>query len=119
MSERVGKPFTDEEIEKVQTSIQKLLPGDVSTSSLPKVLREVAHISHKKDWTVTQANARALASALWPQHPKWEPAQQQLLQRILRDGNWKGAQKQRSSLQADKEESKPWAVLVTVRVVRM
>lgn len=112
MNMRVGTPFIEDEIAAIQTSLQKLYPASYDLSSLPKVLREVAHISHKANWGVTRDNAHWLASSvLWPKHPEWEPAQHQLLHRVLRDGNWEGASKHRL-----RNKSKPWAVLVTVRL---
>lgn len=119
MAERASKlePFTESEIEDVVHSIQNVCPATygIDYGRLAGLLREVAHLSHK-NWTVTGANSARLGQVLFP--PGGEgfsavPEARQLLDRILREGNWDGAAKHAASATPASGSMKPWAVLVT------
>lgn len=145
MNQRHQQPtvFTDEEVEGVVHSLQNVVPpGFASLSSknssnavLPDLLRKVAHLSHK-DWSVTDQNAIALSQALslsslenaaasMEQNVDPAAAVRLMLERILRDGNWKGAAAARAeasskggdSAQGQHQQQQPWVVLVTVRTL--
>lgn len=118
MNERtVGTPFTESELDGVVHSLQNMVPSDAAPSlnwdDLRRLLRETAHVSHK-DWSVTSTNAAKLDAILLPAAADNnaimdDPTTRQMLERILREGNWDGAAKHAKT----ETNSKPWAVLVT------
>ena len=106
---------------------------------LRALLRDAAHLSHK-DWNVTGANAARLGQILFPNDSNTvalstpapshdnddddDPAAgaaaasaaavaRQMLERILREGNWNGAAAAAIQSQQLAVNEKPWAVLVT------
>jgi len=114
-----GTPFTDAEIKGVCNSIQNLLPQDapVKFDDLKQLLKDVAHLSHK-NWDVTSENSDKLSNCLSISSDDEivgsspiTPHAQQLLERILKEGNWNGAI-ENAPLGGSNQE-KPWAVLVT------
>lgn len=113
MSERTAAlaPLTTGELDDILYSIQNLNDPDqhpVDYDKLRAVLQETAHLSHK-DWSVTQANGERLAQVLLPKGA-FDEAAFPLLERILTEGNWKGA----AQHAAGKQQQEPsWAVLVT------
>ena len=119
MAERAkkGAPFTEEEIQDICNGIQNLIPKDapVAFDDLQKLLKEAAHLSHK-DWSVTSKNSdklcRTLAITLDQDSTNKSNHANQLLERILKDGNWQGAVKH-SLNEGNNGDEKPWAVLVT------
>ena len=119
MAERAkkGAPFTEEEIQDICNGIQNLIPKDapVAFNDLQKLLKEAAHLSHK-DWSVTSKNSdklcRTLSITLDQDSTNKSNHANQLLERILKDGNWQGAVKH-SLNEGNNVDEKPWAVLVT------
>jgi hypothetical protein len=114
-----GTPLTDDEIQDICNGIQNLVPQDapIDFDELKELLKNVAHLSHK-DWGVTSANSDKLSRSLSissddesVSSSPLSPHAQQLLERILKDGNWKGAVEKAPPIGSDQE--KPWAVLVT------
>lgn len=104
-------PLTDTELDDILFSIQNLNAAaehEIDYDQLTLVLKETAHLSHK-DWSVTEANGRRLQQVLLPRGINQDS--QQLIERILSEGNWNGAvahaQNERPA------DQKPWAVLVT------
>jgi hypothetical protein len=81
------------------------------------LLKEVAHLSHK-NWGVTSANSDRLRTQLSiasddsmaASYPL-SPHAQQLLERIISEGNWKGGVEYEKTRRPTGEQ--PWAVLVT------
>jgi hypothetical protein len=110
-----GIPFTDEEIQDICNGIQNLVPKDapINFDELKELLKNVAHLSHK-NWGVTSANSdklsRSLSVASEDDNLPLSPHARQLLERILKDGNWQGATDNATPPGSDQ---KPWAVLVT------
>lgn len=116
---KTGDAMTDEEVTIVCNGIANLIPKDASVNfeELRGVVQKVAHLSHK-DWSRTSRNSDALSRSLSissndegsddviSQHA------QQLLERILKEGNWDGSKAHSASAGKGKSE-KPWAVLVT------
>ena len=126
-SRATGQPFTTAELEGVVHSLQNVVvPPDVDGSiidwnELREFLQETAHLSHK-DWTVTETNAARLGQILLPNNNEAVlavddsvVAQQQMFERILREGNWNGARMmaQQQTAKTQSSPEKPWAVLVT------
>ena len=140
MNDRVGQPFTTAELEGVVQSLQNVMPA-ASDSTLATIipswdepqlralLRDAAHLSHK-DWNVTGANAARLGQILFPNDSNTvalstppshddDPASagaavaRQMLERILREGNWDGAAAAAIQSEQLPVKEKPWAVLVT------
>jgi len=116
---KTGDTMTDEEVSIICDGIANLVPKDASINfeELRDVVQNAAHLSHK-DWSRTSRNSDALSRSLSissdddvsddviSQHA------QQLLERILKEGNWDGAKVHSTSAGKGKSE-KPWAVLVT------
>jgi hypothetical protein len=111
-----GIPLTDDEIQDICNGIQNLVPKDapIDFSELQELLKSVAHLSHK-DWGVTSTNSDKLCRSLSissdddQSNSPLSPHAQQLLERILKDGNWQGA----VDHALPTRQEKPWAVLVT------
>ena len=136
MAERAknGTPLTQEEIEDVCNGLKNLAPvvedndsnKEIDFEGLKSLLSKAAHLSHK-DWAVTSENSDQLCSALRiesesevPSSSKRKrdesyplaPNARQLLERIIKEGNWDGAVE--SATREDRTEGeKSWAVLVT------
>lgn len=114
-----GIPLNDDEIEGICNGIQNLVPQDapIDFEELKELLKNVAHLSHK-NWGVTSANSdklsRSLSISSDDESVSSSPLSshaQQLLERILKDGNWKGAVEKATPIGSG--DGKPWAVLVT------
>jgi len=129
MMERTKRqlPLTESEIDDVVNSIQNVCPRDyvIDYDALEKLLKEVAHLSHK-DWSRTDANAGRLSRVLFGDAGKSsvgggyssDPRARQMLTRILTEGNWDGAVEYARGVNKNNNENmqqdrKPWAVLVT------
>lgn len=115
MNQRVKdmQVFTEEEVMNVVRSLQNVIPdagnnNNVVRDKLPALLKEVAHLSHK-DWNVTGKNSELFGEIILPDGVTG-PARQ-MLERILREGNWDGAASHSQSA-----TTCAWAVLVTVRI---
>lgn len=150
--------FTDEELDNVIDSLLQITPttinnegGDLSLgrnnvtdeawiASLRKVLKDIAHVSHK-DWTLTSTNAQKLLPFLIRENTNTNTTSQEgsegagyrrqdsfpgpvsasRYHRILTEGHWHEAQQHgNTSMQttggpADEkdDDNSPWAVLVT------
>jgi hypothetical protein len=104
-----GDPLTDSELNDVINSIQNVIPkaAQLDYDALRNILSEIAHLSHK-DWIRTGINSEKLGQVLLPQGMC--PHTRQMLERILVEGNWNGAEKHASEKVTD---DMPWAVLVT------
>mmetsp|Transcript_2643 Transcript_2643/g.5722 ORF Transcript_2643/g.5722 Transcript_2643/m.5722 type:complete len:475 (-) Transcript_2643:1231-2655(-) len=130
MAERAknGTPFTDEEIRDITNGLQNLAPvvnnKDASTgkeidfTGLQNLIGEAAHLSHKK-WSMTSENSDKMckylavdssdtASADFP----LSASARQLLERVVKEGNWDGAVESVNRSDRPTDE-KSWAVLVT------
>jgi len=107
MNERVGKLFTEDEQRLVSHSLQNVCapPLTWDEANLRQWLTNAAHLSHK-DWSRTETNAAQLDRLLLPNG--MDGNAQQMLERILAEGNWQGA-----AAHAAQRDDKPWAVLVT------
>jgi hypothetical protein len=112
-----GTPMTDPEIEDICNSIQNLCPRDspINFAEVAEILKNAAHLSHK-NWGVTSENSDKLsrslsigAEASAGSYPL-TPHAKQLMERILKDGNWQGAV---DNAPPAGSGMKPWAVLVT------
>ncbi|KAL7556847.1 hypothetical protein ACA910_016321 [Epithemia clementina (nom. ined.)] len=150
---KANQVFTDDELDNIIHSLLHLTPARRTSNNnkvddgekiqiknndyeewsrnLRKILKEVAHISHK-DWTVTATNAQKLVPFLIAEgeisndnkvnngkgkddgFPGLQSASR--YHRILTEGNWYGAVKHRREFieSKDEQEDAPcWAVLVT------
>ena len=113
-----GTPLTEEEVQSICNSIQNLVPKDtqIDFDELKQLLKSVAHLSHK-NWGVTSDNSDKLSSVLSVsskgdnEDETLSPHAKQLLERILKEGNWMGAID--NAPPKDLSQRKPWAVLVT------
>eukprot|EP00797_Seminavis_robusta_P036249 Sro91_g047580.2 (394) ;mRNA; r:25729-26910 len=110
-----GAPLSKAELQDILHSIQNVCPSSTDSTStvvdlkkLESTLSDVAHISHK-DWTVTEANSKILGDILLPDGMT-SPVARQLLERILKDGNWDAAA---THAKTHHDNNLPWAVLVT------
>lgn len=97
--------------------------NEIDFGDLKHLLSEVAHLSHKQ-WPVTDANSDKLCKTLCiesssvaassskrkreDEYPL-APNARQLLERVIKEGNWDGAVESNSS----SPDEKSWAVLVT------
>ena len=104
-----GVPLTDSELDDVVNSIKNIAPKDtnVNYDALRTLLSEIAHLSHK-DWTRTGDNSVKFGRVLLPDGLSSNAIQ--MLERILKEGNWNGAE---SYATQKMTEHTPWAVLVT------
>ena len=122
-----GSPFTDEEVLDICHSIQNLVPqtAPIDFEGLKQLLKLSAHLSHK-NWAVTSGNGDKLSNVLSissggttslgvPSTDGGESSltthAKQLLERILKEGNWMAAVKEAPPV--DSTTERPWAVLVT------
>jgi signal recognition particle GTPase len=114
-----GTVMTDEEISIICNGISNLVPSDapIDFEELKMILKDAAHLSHK-NWDVTSKNSDILGRSLSISSDAEDPVKSvlsdhahQLLERILSEGNWRGAAKHSSVGKGQAE--KPWAVLVT------
>ncbi len=113
-----GIPLSDEELQDICNSIQNLVPNDtlIDFGELKQLLKSAAHLSHK-NWGVTSENSDKLSSVLSIGSKDDHDVDilsshaQQLLERILKEGNWFGAIQEAPS--PNSAQRKPWAVLVT------
>lgn len=105
-----GSPLSTEELDDIIHSVQNVCPSDANMDmdKLRSTLKDVAHISHK-DWSVTEANSVSLGDILL-KDGMTDPSARQLLERIIKEGNWDGAAKHAKN---GGEGGLPWAVLVT------
>lgn len=136
MTERAknGTPLTEEEIKDISNGLKNLVPivddkdasKEIDFVKLKDLLSEVAHLSHK-DWAVTSENSDKLCNTLCIEsspstsssskrklddgsnHHPFSPESRQLLERIIKEGNWDGAVEKAACLDSEKS----WAVLVT------
>lgn len=133
---KTGTPMTQEEVTDICNGLKNLAPivddknaeKEIDFVQLQSLLQKVAHLSHK-DWAVTSENSDALCSVLGieskPQSSgsKRErdgeadvypiaPNGRQLLERVIKEGNWDGAVESASRDDRPTDE-KSWAVLVT------
>lgn len=123
MAERAktGDTMTDEEVSIICDGIANLIPKDApiddNFEGLRNVVQKAAHLSHK-DWSRTSRNSDVLSRSLSIDSNNDESDDvisqhaQQLLERILMEGNWDGAKAHSTSALKGKSE-KPWAVLVS------
>ena len=104
-----GDPLTDSELDDVVNSIKNIAPKETSINydALRSLLSEIAHISHK-DWTRTGNNSECFGRVLLPEGLSSNAIQ--MLDRILEEGNWNGAETYAVQKRTDHT---PWAVLVT------
>jgi len=118
-----GTPLTDDEVLHICNSIRNLAPqrAPIDFEGLQQLLKSAAHLSHK-NWGVTSDNADKLSTLLSVSRMaksdageenslSLPPHATQLLERILKEGNWKGALKEAPAVESSTE--RPWAVLVT------
>ena len=122
-----GSPFTDEEIMDICHSIQNLVPqkAPIDFEGLRQLLKSSAHLSHK-NWAVTSDNGDKLSAVLsissgettirdatttTDRRESLTTHAKQLLERILKEGNWMAAVKEAPPM--DSTTDRPWAVLVT------
>ncbi|GKY90708.1 hypothetical protein MPSEU_000044200 [Mayamaea pseudoterrestris] len=124
MTERAKQrlPFTSEEIDKIIDSLDNVRPveHEIPRAELARLLLEVAHLPHT-DWPSTEANAKRLGSILAGADNdesgllNADAPFRQVLERILREGNWNEAAKHAADLSASKKQvvEQPWVVLVT------
>ena len=109
--------FTDDELNRAVSSLQGLLsasmadggpgvriPGD--WAAYRELLAKWAHESHKQ-WERTDAASQELAAILGDPEGS---AFRTLFDRVLRDGNWGGAEAAAAARPAD---FRPWVILVT------
>ena len=128
-----GTPMTQEEVTDICNGLKNLAPivddkdaeKEIDFVQLRLLLQKVAHLSHK-DWAVTSGNSDALCSVLGVEAKapsagsKRErddtypiaPNGRQLLERVIKEGNWDGAVENASRDDRPTDE-KSWAVLVT------
>ncbi len=129
-----GTPMTQEEVTDICNGLKNLAPivddkdveKEIDFVQLRLLLQKVAHLSHK-DWAVTSGNSDALCSVLGVESKtqtagsKREldgdtypiaPNGRQLLERVIKEGNWDGAVENASREDRPTDE-KSWAVLVT------
>ena len=131
-----GTPMTQEEITDICNGLKNLAPmvddkgaeKEIDFTELRVLLAKVAHLSHK-DWAVTSKNSDKLCNILEvePRVPSSGSKRErddgsdsypltsnsrQLLERIIKEGNWDGAVEYSSRLDRPTDE-KSWAVLVT------
>jgi len=126
-----GTPLTEEEIKGIEKGLRNLSPivdtngvgsdESIDYAGLRNLLIQVAHLSHK-DWDVTSKNSDLLGETLSigtshssnddGTYPLGKSAQQ-LLERILTDGNWDGAIANARDRSQRPSNDKSWAVLVT------
>jgi len=132
-----GTPLTQEEIKDISNGLKNLVPivddkdtdKEIDFADLKNLLSEVAHLSHK-DWAVTSENCDKLCNTLRIESSNGvsscsksergddsnnyplTPNARQLLERIIREGNWDGAVENSARLDSPTDE-KSWVVLVT------
>ena len=130
MAERAknGTPFTEEEIRDITNGLQNLAPvvdsKDTSTgkeidfTGLQNLIGEVAHLSHK-NWSMTSENSDKMCKNLAVESSDTACADfpltasaRQLLERVVKEGNWDGAVESVNRSDRPTDE-KSWAVLVT------
>jgi hypothetical protein len=110
-----GIPLTENEIKDIVNGVKNLVPKDspIDFSGLQRLLKEVAHLSHK-NWGVTSSNSdkllETMSLASTGGDDPLSPHARQFFERILKDGNWDGAVKAARSRPSNQL---PWAVLVT------
>lgn len=104
-----GAAFTSDELDGIVNSIKNIYPkdGNLDFDALRELLSNVAHLSHK-DWTRTGKNSEELAKILLSDG--MSTTGRQLLDRIVQEGNWDGAENHAAAKITD---DLPWAVLVT------
>ena len=116
-----GTELTDIEIEDLVNSLSNLLPENspVEMEDVGHFLKEVAHLSHK-DWARTSSNSDRLCRTLSASSDDASEDSfplsyhaRQLLERVLKDGNWQGAVDNAKLPSSSSEKQLPWAVLVT------
>jgi hypothetical protein len=92
-------------------SLQNITPKESCTDfdQLKSILTSVAHLSHK-DWAVTGENSELLHQVLLQEKGMTDQARQ-VLERILKEGNWDGAAAH--VCERKEKQCNPWAVLVT------
>lgn len=114
-----GSPFTDDEVRDICHSIQNLVPEDapIDFEGLKHLLKAAAHLSHK-NWGVTSDNSEKLRDILAVSAAEYQSDgeslathSKQLLERILKEGNWRAARNEAPVMHSNTE--RPWAVLVT------
>ena len=131
-----GTPMTQEEITDICNGLKNLAPivdgegaeREINFTELRVLLGKVAHLSHK-DWAVTSENSDKLNFALGIESTMESagfkrglddgsstypiaPNGRQLLERVIKEGNWDGAVD--NALRDDRPtDEKSWAVLVT------
>lgn len=116
---KTGEVMTQEEVSIICDGISNLTPKDapIDFQKLADVVLEAAHLSHK-DWSRTSRNSDELSRSLSissgddGSDDVISNHAQQLLERILAEGNWNGAKTHSKSVGKGNDE-KPWAVLVT------
>lgn len=122
-----GTPLTQDEIKEILNGLKNLAPivddtdsdKEIDFTELENLLSQVAHPSHK-DWALTSENSDKLCTALGIEssgdnggnNDILSSNARQVLERILREGNWDGAVESASRLDSSSDE-KSWAVLVT------
>ena len=114
-----GDIMTEEEVSIICDGIANLVPKDapINFEELRDVVQKAAHLCHK-DWSRTSKNSDALSRSLSissdddASDDVMSRHAQQLLERILMEGNWDGAKAHSTSVRKGIDE-KPWAVLVT------
>lgn len=84
----------------------KWVRDTLNWDEIRSLLAQVAHLSHQ-DWKLTGSNSQRLGDVLLKDG--MSASTSQMLERILTEGNWKGAEDHAAA----SHDSKPWAVLVT------
>ncbi len=131
-----GTPMTQEEITDICNGLKNLAPivedksaeKEINFTELRVLLGEVAHLSHK-DWAVTSGNSDKLCTVLGIESSMETAGSKrarvdesssypiasngrQLLERVIKEGNWDGAVE--NVIREDRPaDEKSWAVLVT------
>jgi hypothetical protein len=106
------EPFDEEELTRVCGGLEALagdINAEVNWEQLRSFVKAHAHDPYK-DWSVTERNSDELFEII---NGPDSPAFCRMMERILCDGNWAGAEASTKETGVSAEESEPWIVLVT------